>query len=190
MGTETPWRVTSRQPRKSKLWDVPEAARGQRPAKEARPTGTRDQRSAALQRERERNLAHEHTQLGPTVLQRKKPDIQARAARDQISCKGSERFSQLLRVHWASSKPASRYNPGTRDEGFRVQASASLRHRLGTPAHPHHRCLPPGGAHRPTQRSVTALIRQSCSWALAPEFRNRKVTCNAGVGQEHNSSTW
>ena len=37
------------------------------------------------EREKERDLAHEHTQLGPSVLQRKKADTQARAARDQMS---------------------------------------------------------------------------------------------------------
>lgn len=42
---------TGSQPRKSKLWDVPEAARGQRSAKEAKLTDTRDRRLAALQRE-------------------------------------------------------------------------------------------------------------------------------------------
>lgn len=83
---------TRSQPRKSKLWDVPEAGRGRRPAKEARPTSRHDQRSATLQRKRgrERDLTHEHSQLGPTVLQRKKPDTQARATRDQMSCKGSD----------------------------------------------------------------------------------------------------
>lgn len=83
---------TGSQPRKFKLWDVPEAARGQRPAKDARSTGRRDQRSscpAERGKEKGRDLAHEYTQLGLTILQRKKPDIQAWAARDQMSCKGS-----------------------------------------------------------------------------------------------------
>lgn len=41
---------TGSQPRKSKLWDVPGLAMGQRPAKEARPTGTFDEGSDALQK--------------------------------------------------------------------------------------------------------------------------------------------
>lgn len=49
---------TESQPRKFKLWAVPGVARGQCPLKEARPTGTRDQGSDALQKERPGPRAH------------------------------------------------------------------------------------------------------------------------------------
>lgn len=78
---------TGSQPRKFKLWDVPEAARGQRPAKEARSTGRRDQRSSCpAEREGKREGKRPGprvTQLGPAKKETR------RAARDQMSCKGS-----------------------------------------------------------------------------------------------------
>lgn len=136
-------------------------------------------RPAEGEREKERDLAHEHTQLGPSVLQRKKADTQARAARDQMSWKGSDSAS------FGYTGPAQNRLAGTTQarvikdlEARPAQPSPQTR----SPAH--HRCLPPGGTPRPKQRRVTAQIRQACTWALAPEFGNCQVT--AGVGHEYN----
>lgn len=155
MGTTTPWRVTGSRlganPGSPNSGDVPRAARSQRLAKEARPTGTHDQRSAALQKDRPGPRARA-TRVGCPA--KEKPRHTAALQR--------ERFSQLR----DSSKPGSRHDPGTRvmkDLGAgRRQPSPQTRDSRP----PHRRCLPRGGAAWPTQLSLRALTSQACNWTL------------------------